>query len=154
MRRGLRLFIARGEPRGARGSETEWRRGGCSRPIRTELGDDRWVPPAGPTGQRASGLLRCASWAAAGPRFEAGLGRRGGRPRRALPLLFFKKQNTVSSIFFLVSKQKPSATKHKINQAKTMQQHECSQTRFYLIFHFIYFCKLFNNSQKFKLSQN
>jgi hypothetical protein len=37
-----------------------------------------------------------------------------------LPFLFFLFQKQIGSpIFFLVSKQKPSATKHKINQAKT-----------------------------------
>jgi len=57
------------------GAESERRRGGCSCPIRTELRDDRWVPPAGPTSQRAAARGRgrvlgrcCAATAGAGVR--------------------------------------------------------------------------------------
>jgi len=98
------LFIGHGKPRDACGTETKYSGGGsCSRPIRTELGDDRWVPPTGPTSQRAAGagaglraraLGRCGGlgwgreawggWAArcaAGPRPPGPRGRAGGKGR-------------------------------------------------------------------------
>ena len=97
--RGLRLFIARGEPRFACGSESEVAARRSPVRIGREVEDaPQWVgPTCVPTGQRLRaaegerGALRrcCASWAAAGPRCEARLGRRGGRPTRALPFYFF-----------------------------------------------------------------
>ena len=98
-----RLFIGASEPRFACGSEA----GVAARPFlkRPELGDDRWVPPVGPTDQRAGAgarsalrLLGCAlllgwgrGWAAraaAGPRGRAG-GREAGPWHLPFSFLFF-----------------------------------------------------------------
>ena len=125
--RGQKLFKGAGEPRFACGSETERRRG-C--PVRfgreVEGGSDGWGPPV--SGWRwEQGCGRCCS-AAAGLAREMGhvahSGKRGdGRGAGAgpgrCPFFFLFQKQIASPIFFLVSKQKPSATKHKINQAKT-----------------------------------
>jgi hypothetical protein len=101
-RRGRSLGCVRTEAERRRGS----RSGRCGpSPIRPEVGDDRWVPPAGPTGQRAgkrAGALRVVlllgwrGWAAAhsGMRGEGrgagALGRESAQVR-ALPFSFFFK---------------------------------------------------------------
>ena len=73
-------------PRSARGTEVGADRSGPS-PIRPKVDDDRWVPPTGPTSQRA------AERAGAGGAAAVRLGRarlRAGEGRRCpLPFLFF-----------------------------------------------------------------
>jgi len=92
--------------------ESERRRDGCSRPIQTELGDDRWVPPAGPPvsgqrWQRAVGAGRAGvgergwatAWAARPVGLREGIGEGGlGRERklareREKSFSFFSKEN-------------------------------------------------------------